>query len=334
MKAIVLRQAGGPKQLCLVDCARPAIERDDQVLVRMRAASVNPIDTKIRQAPERFPLGTERPVLGCDGAGVVEAVGAGVSNFAVGDEVYFCQCGFHGRLGCYAEYVVVEACLLAHKPASLGFVQAAAAPLVLITAWEALHDRVDLQSGQTVLIHGGAGGVGHVALQLARAAGARVAVTVSTQEKADFAKALGAERVIRYREEDFVAAALDWTGGEGVDVVLDTVGGEVMSRSFAAVKVYGDLVTTLGAPPDIDLGVARKRNIRFSQELMLTPIMLELACAKAHQGEILRRCAPLFEQGKLRVQVAASLPLAQAGEAHRLLEQAHPMGKLVLSLDA
>ncbi len=334
MKAIVLTGAGGPEKLQLADCPEPRMARDDQVLVRLRAAGVNPIDGKIRQAPQRFPVAGEQPILGCDGAGVVEAVGAGVKDFAVGDEVYFCQCGFNGRQGCYAEYAVVEAALLAPKPHGLDFQQAAAAPLVTITAWEALFGRADLRAGQTVLIHGGAGGVGHMAVQLAKAVGATVAVTVSSEDKATFAKSLGADHIILYREQDFVDATLAWTGGEGVDLVLDTVGGDTLARSFAVVKVYGDLVSILGAPAGLDLGLARKRNIRFSQELMLTPVMLELDCAKAFQGDILRQAAAWFAQGKLRVAVAASLPLAEAAEAHRRLEQDHPMGKLVLTIDA
>ncbi len=333
MKAIVLTGAGGPEQLAVADLPTPAIERDDQVLVRLRAASINPIDTKIRQAPERFPVAAERPVLGCDGAGVVEAVGAAVEGFAPGDEVWFCQCGFNGRQGTYAEYALVDACFLAPKPKSLSFEQAAALPLVAITAWESLHDRAGLEAGERVLVHGGAGGVGHVAVQLAAAAGAKVAVTVSTPEKARFVEALGAELAILYRERDFVEATLEWSGGEGADLVLDTVGGEVMEKSFAAVAVYGDLVTILGAPAGLDLGVARKRNIRFTQELMLTPIMMELDSAKAHQGEILRHCAELCDQGRLRAEVAAALPLERAAEAHRLLEQEHPAGKVVLTID-
>jgi NADPH2:quinone reductase len=332
MKAVYIERGGGVEALRVGERPDPSISRDDQLLVRVRAAGINPIDTKIRSIPERFPVSLPA-ILGCDAAGVVEAVGDSVSGFALGDEVYFSQPGFLGRQGTYAERVAVDAALVAHKPASLPFVEAAAAPLVLITAWEALHDRARLQPGQRVLIHAGAGGVGHVAIQLARQAGAAVAVTVSNQEKAALATQLGAERAINYRNEDVTAAVMAWTNHEGVDIALDTVGGAVLDSCFSCVKPYGDVVTILSPTANTEWGEARKRNLRLSMELMLSPVMLELEAAKRHQADILRECATLFDQRLLRIIIAERFPVEQAAAAHACLEQQHPPGKLVLTLD-
>jgi NADPH:quinone reductase len=332
MKAIFIEQGGGTEVLQAGEMPDAVLSRDDQVLVRLKAAGINPIDTKIRSAPERFPL-TMPAILGCDGAGVVEAVGQAVTAFSPGDEVYFSQPGFMGRQGTYAEAVAVDAALLAHKPASLSFEEAAAAPLVLITAWEALHDRARIQAGQRVLIQAGAGGVGHVAIQLAREAGARVAVTVSDDDKAAFARQLGAEHVINYRHEDVTAAVLAWTDQQGVDIAFDTVGGKVLDGCFSCAKPYGDVVTILAPTADTQWGEARTRNLRFSMELMLSPVLLGLESAKRHQADILRRCAALFDQSRLRIAIAARFPLDQAAAAQACLEQQHPVGKLILSLD-
>ncbi len=321
---------GGPQTLAVQDIPTPGIRRDTDMLVRLMAAGVNPVDTKLRQRgtlyPDRSPT-----VLGCDGAGVVEAVGPRVTRFRPGDAVYFCWGGIGGPEGNYAEYAVVDEAVAAPKPARLSFVEAAAAPLVLITAWESLHHRAHLRQGDAVLIHGGAGGVGHVAVQFAALAGARVAATVSSEEKAGFARSLGAERAIRYDREDWVAAALDWTGGRGVDVLLDTVGGETFARSCGAVRYGGDLVTILQPPPDMNWAVCRQRNLRISLEWMLAPMRYGLVDALREQAAILERCARLFDEGRLRVHVAATFPLAEAARAHAMLEAGGMTGKIVLT---
>jgi NADPH2:quinone reductase len=332
MKAIVMTAPGGPEVLALQDLPMPALTRDTDVLVRVHAAGINPVDTKMRAKPSGYPAPLPA-VLGCDGAGVIEAVGRAVSGFRVGDAVYYSSAPHHDRLGSYAEVALVDHRLLAPKPASLSFAQAAAAPLVLITAWEALHDRVGIAAGQRVLVHAGAGGVGHVAIQLARLAGCEVATTVSTRAKAEFVRALGATRIISYREENFVQAALNWTDGAGVDVAFDTVGGQTLADSFAAVRVYGDVVTLLATAPEIDWALVRLRNQRLSFELMLTPAFLDLGPAMAHQGETLRQAAALLDAGKLRIEVGATLPLARAAEAHQLLATGQTPGKIVLVLD-
>jgi len=331
MKAILMREPGGPEVLAETDLPMPGIEQPTDVLVRLVAAGVNPIDTKIRS---RGPLLPEvlTAVPGCDGAGVVEAIGDDVSRFKPGDAVWFCQGGLGGPNGNYAEYIVVDEAVAQPKPESLDFVHAAAAPLVLITAWEALHDRARLHEGQTVLIHAGAGGVGHVAIQLARLAGARVATTVSSPEKADYVHKLGAECAINYREENLVEAIANWTEGRGVDIAFDTVGGDVFAQTIPAIAVYGDLVTILDPSP-ADLKEARNLNLRISLELMLTPQLRNMKDAMAYQGSILRRCGDLIDQGKLEIYVSETFPLANAADAHRLIEAGGTQGKLVLTIE-
>lgn len=333
MKAVYFNAGGSTEILYFGDITLSDHCNEDQVLVRIKAIGINPIDCKIRSNPERFPV-TFPVIPGCDGAGIVEAVGAQVDNFKLGDEVYFSQPAFNNRQGTYAEYVKVDASLLALKPRSLSFEQAAAVPLVFITAWEALHDRARIAQDHIVLIHAGAGGVGHAAIQLAKLAGARVITTVSTEAKANFVKRLGADLVINYRSQDVVAEVLRWTNDNGVDIVFDTVGPEILQNCFRCVRPYGDIVTILQFARDTDWSEARKRNARFSLELMLTPVLLELEDAKRHQGKILRQCAGLFDAHKLQVEIAHTFTLADAAAAQTCLEQSHPMGKIVLTVDS
>ncbi len=333
MRAILMTRPGGPDVLEARDVPLPELPSPQHVRVHLHAAGINPVDTKLRKGgtyyPDRLPT-----VLGCDGAGVVEAVGSAVTRFRAGDAVYFFHGGIGGEPGNYAQYNVVHEDHLARMPENLSFTEAAAVPLVLLTAWEALYDRVRLQPDERVLIHAAAGGVGHVAVQLARLRGARVATTVSSPDKADFVRALGAERIIEYKSEDFVQAALDWSEDAGVDATFDTVGGETFCRSFAATRVYGNVVTLLQTScDDKAMKLARLRNQAIHYELMLTPMHLGLAGARRAQTRILEEGARLIEQGKLKVRVSKELPLAQAAEAHRLIEAGHSTGKIVLRIE-
>ncbi len=328
-----MTRPGGPEVLELHSLPLPELPSAQQVRVRLHAAGVNPVDTKLRAHgtyyPDRLPT-----ILGCDGAGVVEAVGDQVTRFQPGDKVYFCSGGIGGEPGNYATYNTVHEDYVARMPANLDFTAAAAVPLVLITAWEALYDRAQLQPAERVLIHAAAGGVGHVAVQLARHTLARVAATVGDADKAAFVRALGAERVIEYKKKDFVPAVLDWTGGEGVDLTFDTVGGETFCKSFAATRVYGQVVTLLQAACDANgVQTARTRNQGIHYELMLTPMFLGLHAARVHQREILEAGAQLIEDGALTVHVSAVLPLAQAAEAHRRIGAGHSTGKIVLQIE-
>lgn len=333
MQAVLMTRTGGPEVLEPATVPVPELPTPQHLRVRLHAAGVNPIDTKLRANgtyyPDRLPA-----ILGCDGAGVVEAVGAGVTRFRPGDRVYFCSGGIGGEPGNYAAYNTVHEDYAARLPAGIDFTAAAAVPLVLITAWEALFDRARLQPAQRVLIHAAAGGVGHVAVQLARHALARVAATVGDADKAAFVHTLGAERVIEYKNEDFVQAALDWTGGVGVDLIFDTVGGETFCKSFAAACVYGQVVTLLQSSCDAGAHkLARLRNLGLHYELMLAPMVLGLHAARVHQREILEEGARLIEEGKLKVHVSEVLPLAQAAEAHRLIGAGHTTGKIVLRIE-
>ena len=328
MKAVYFEESGSTSVLQYGEMKNPDLNNNHQVLVRIKAIGINPIDIKIRNSPERFPVSF--PVIpGCDGAGIVEAVGCHVKNFKSGDEVYFSQPGFNMRQGTYAEFVIVDASLLALKPRSLSFEQAAAAPLVLITAWEALHDRARIAKDQMILIHAGAGGVGHVAIQIAKRAGAKVITTVSNNEKANLAKGLGADKVINYQTQNIITEVSQWAA-EGVDIVFDTVGADVLQSCFACVKPYGDVVTILQPMTETNWSDARMRNVRFSFEMMLAPVLMELENAKLHQAEILRRCATLFDERKLFIHIARTFNLTEAAAAQTFLEKNHPAGKVVL----
>ncbi|PLZ95281.1 alcohol dehydrogenase [Fischerella thermalis CCMEE 5198] len=330
MKAVLMTAPGNPEVLQLQDVTNPGVPvGETELLVRLRAAGVNPIDTKLRKRgtfyPDQMPA-----ILGCDGAGIVEAVGAGVKKFRVGDEVYFCNGGLGAHQGNYAEYTTVDERFAAHKPTSVSFAEAAAAPLVLITAWEALYERGRLEPGEKVLIHAGAGGVGHVAIQLAKLKGANVCTTVSSQEKADFVKQLGADYPILYKQTDFAQAALDWTGGEGVDLAFDTVGGETFHKTFPAVRIYGDIVTILEPDANTVWKIGRNRNLRIGLELMLTPMLQGILEAQQHHADILAECAKYIDAGKLKIHVSQELPLAEAAKAHQLIESGSTTGKIVL----
>lgn len=331
MKAIVINKTGVPEVLQLQDIEKPVITRPTEVLVKLKAAGINPVDAKFRQG--LYPINTFPTIPGCDGAGIVEATGKEVTRFKKGDEVYFFHGGIGTGAGNYAEHIVLDERFIARKPATIDFNQAAALPLVFITAWEALHDRARIQAGQTVLIHAGAGGVGHIAIQVTKAAGAKICTTVSSDEKAEFVKQLGADFIINYKQRDFVDAVLQWTDGKGVDIAMDNVGGELIEASFPGVKHYGDLVTLLQIPEQIDWTIARMRNLRFSFEIMLTPLLFNLEEAQQHQTWILEQCTRLVEDKRMKIHVSEVLPLAEAARAHQKIESGSTTGKMVLEID-
>ncbi len=330
MRSVIMTKVGSPEVLEYRDIDKPNIKSTTELLIRIQAAGVNPVDTKLRQG--LYPMDNLPAVLGCDGSGTVEAVGSEVSKFKVGDDVYFFHGGVGSIQGNYAEFRTIEERFLARKPASLNFTEAAAAPLALITAWETLHDRAQIKSGQTVFINAGAGGVGHLAIQLAKIAGANVCTTASSEEKSDFVRSLGADLVINYKIQDFVEAILDWTDSKGVDVVMDNVGGEWIEKSFSAVAHYGHVVTLLQPDKETDWTVARQRNIGIHLEIMLSPLLFDLQDAQKHQTFILEECARYFDEGKLKIHISESMPLAEAATAHADIETGTTTGKIVLTM--
>jgi len=331
MLAIQMIRAGGPEVLQAATMPEPQITSPTQIKVRLHAAGVNPIDTKIRSRGLFY--GAEPPaVLGCDGSGEVVALGSQAGRFRIGDRVWFCHGGLGREQGNYAEFTVLEQSEAEPMPDTLDFTHAAAGPLVLITAWEALFDQARLQTGETVLVHAGAGGVGHVAIQLAKARGARVLTTAGSEEGIALAHDLGADEVIDYHAGDMLERTLELTDGRGVDVCLESVGPQVFRDSIELMAPYGRLVTLLDPGSDLDLAKARNKNLQIAFTLMLTPMLMDLSGPRAHQGEILRECAALIDAGQLRLQVDRTYPLEQAAAAHAGIATGHTHGKIVLEI--
>jgi len=333
MKAVILKAAGGVENLVLKKKKKPTIQHPKQLLVKLHAAGLNPVDYKLRTKggfkPEKLPI-----ILGCDGVGIVEEIGEQVSRFKVGDEVYF----WHGGLGLadqgnYAEYTLIDEEYAAQKSQQISMVEAAGFPLAWVTAWESLVDRVHLKNGETILIHAAAGGVGHLAVQLAKNLGATVIATVSSGEKTTFVKSLGADHCIDYQKEDFVETTLKLTNGKGVDVVFDMVGGETFCRSFAATKIYGRVVTLLEQPCDGNaLKIAKQRNLSLAFELMLTPAIFGLHDARINQRKMLEQANTWIEENRLNIKISQIFSLEEVAQAHHVLETGRTFGKVVLKI--
>ena len=309
MKVITQDTFGGPEVLRLAEVPRPT-PGPAQVLVRVQASGVNPTDWKHR-AGGRF-LGDPPFTVGWDVAGVVEEVGLGVAVLAPGDEVLG-MLPYPGSGGGYSEFVVAAPRTFVRRPEALDVVHAAALPLVGLTAWQALVDVADLQPGQRVLVHAAAGGLGHVAVQIAKARGAFVVGTASWA-KHEFVRSLGADKVIDYREADFA------TGLSDIDVVLDTIGDDYGPRSIATMRAGGTYVAVTPANIHPDLaGAAEQAGVR-------TAVML-VERDHAALTELVR----LYAEGQLRVEVTKTFPIERAADAHALGEQGHNTGKLVLT---
>jgi NADPH:quinone reductase-like Zn-dependent oxidoreductase len=308
MKAIVIHEYGGPETLKYEDVPRPEPE-DDQLLIRVVAAGVNPVDGMIRSGlfakdgSRAFPI-----ILGGDVAGVVEKVGSKVTKFKVGDPV-FAYVSLDNSGG-YAQYALVMQHEAAPKPKSLTYVEAAAVPIVALTAWQALVDTAKLSAGQTVLIHGGSGGVGSLAIQIAKARGAKVIATASTANQ-DLLKELGADIAVDYTKQKFEDVA------KNVDVVLDSIGRDTLARSYGVVKKGGFIVSLVARPNQAELDKHGIRGAAVSVE----PNSDELA-------EIGR----LIDQKKIRVIVSQTFPLSEAIKAQQQVATGHTRGKIVLKI--
>lgn len=326
MRAQILKAHGGPENLALMDVPTP-VAGPGTVLIQIAATSVNPIDLKIRGG---LPIGPALPaILGADIAGTVVAVGDGVEAFAPGDEVYGCAGGVRGLGGTLAEYIVADARLIAPKPRMLSVHETAALPLVAITAWEAL-ERTNVSSTDHVLIHGGVGGVGHIAIQLAKAKGATVATTVSTEKAGRLARELGADEVILYRQEAVADYVERLTGGGGFDVVIDTVGNANLDASFAAVALNGRVAVT-AARSTHDLSPLHNKALSLHVVFILIPMLHNIG--RERHGRILRELAALVDAGKVRPLLDPHhFTLATAPEAHRHLQSGKAIGKVVVDI--
>lgn len=305
MKAVQIHAYGGPEVLKYEDAPRPTAQAGE-ILVRVHAAGVNPVDWKVREGylkemmPVQFPL-----ILGYDVAGTVEAVGAGVTEFAPGDAVYADMKG-----GGYAEYVAFPATNAARKPQSLDFAGAASLPVAALTAWQALFDHAHLTAGQTVLIHAASGGVGHLAVQLAKNKGAHVIATASARNH-DFVRSLGADEVIDYNTTQFEDVAHD------VDMVFDTMGGDTQERSWGVLKPGGILVSIVSPDTEQQAQAHGKRGVIFYAQ---------------DSGAQLTEIAALIDTGKLKPHVERVFALADARQAHETSQGGHVRGKVVLQV--
>jgi len=318
MKAQILKSFGSPDSFELCEVPKP-VPHTGQVLVRVHATSINPLDYQVRRGDyaDLVPLPA---ITGHDVSGVVEAIGPGVTNFAPGDEVWYTPQIFDGP-GSYAEYHVAAENIVAKKPLSLSHLEAASLSLVGGTAWEALTVRAALRVGESILIHGGAGGVGHVAIQLAKAIGAKVFTTVR-EANAEFVKRMGADVIIDYEKEDYVDAIMRETAGRGVDVVFDTLGGNTLSRSPDALAQMGRVVSIVDISQPQNLVQAWGKNASY-----------HFVFTRQNRGK-LDELSSLVAQGQLRPHVGAVYALADIGLAHARLESRNNgiQGKIAIAV--
>lgn len=298
------------------------------VLIKVMATSVNPLDYKMRKGFFPDLVSSFPAVLHGDVAGIVEEVGAEVTQFKKGDEVYGCAGGLLELGGALSEFLLADATLIAHKPKSLDFAQAAALPLVALTAWEGLVTYANIQKDQTILIHGATGGVGHIAIQLAKSLGAKVFATASTPEKLAIAKQLGADVAINYKETPVNTYVAEQTNGAGFDVVFDTVGGENLSECFTSVALFGKIISIL-AVGSYDLTPAFLKGV--SLHMILQPLPLITGLHRSRYGEILAKTAELVDAGIIKPLVdKKEFHFTDVGAAHDHLETGAAIGKVVL----
>ena len=328
MKAFVINSFGPADVFQEVELATPQVG-PGQLLIKVAASGINPLDYKLRRGDipgftHEFPA-----ILHGDFAGTVSAIGADVQGFATGDEVYGCAGGVRGRQGALADYMLVDAALVAPKPRNLSLAEAAVLPLVVLTAWEGLIDTAAIKPGDQVLVHGGTGGVGHVAAQLAKWQGAKVYTTVSSAEKAALSREFGADETIDYRAEEVGQYVDRLTGGAGFDVVLDTVGGATFEQSLLATRVGGTVVTVLAMGKlDMTVAWARKQTVHCVNMTwpMATGVGME------HHGWILREAAKLAEAGALRPLLDEQrFSFGDVAAAHVYAESGQALGKVSLT---
>lgn len=328
MKAMILNRYGETANFEPANLPEPTVQ-PGHVIVRIAASSVNTVDTMIRQVgQEQLPLSPDLPaVLGMDFAGTIEAVGDGVSNFNPGDEVYGCAGGLIGLQGSLAEFILADARLIAHKPKSLSMREAAALPLVGITAFEGL-TRAGVSAGQKVLVQGGSGGVGHVAVQLAQHIGAEVFATDTGEKRMRLIGGYGA-LPIDFKTKTVADYVAQYTGGTGFDVVFDSVGGENLTNSFEAAALNAHIATTVSLL-ELDLTPAHFKGLSLHVIFMLIP-MLHDHKREVH-GQILAKLANIVDEGALKPQLDDThFQIEEVGEAYYRLTSGQAIGKVVVT---
>jgi len=326
MKAMLINTYSKHAVFEAAEVEKPEV-KSGSVLVKIAASSVNTVDSMIRKMGKELPLSPDTPaILGMDFAGTIEAVGDGVKDYSVGDEIYGCAGGLADLPGTLAEYMVADSNLISHKPKNLSMQEAAALPLVAITAYEGLI-RAGIQKGQKVLVHGGSGGVGHVALQLAKHFGAEVYATGGGEKQMKLIEQLGAT-AINYKTETIEQYVAKHTNGAGFDLVFDSVGGANMAKSFEAAALNGQIASTV-AMCELDLSVAHFKGLSLHVVFMLIPMLHNFKREK--HAEILRNLAQIADSGGLKpVLDETRFSLEEVGQAHARLDSGKAMGKVVV----
>ncbi|GAA4649483.1 zinc-dependent alcohol dehydrogenase family protein [Kistimonas scapharcae] len=326
MKAMIVRQLGAADVFEQTEKPMP-VAKAGHMVVEVRATSVNPLDTMLRSV--ETPWSANLPeILHGDVAGIVKEVGDGVTRFKPGDEVYGCAGGIAGQDGALAEYMLVDADLMAHKPNSLTMEESAALPLVALTAWEALHDKMNIQKGDNLLIHGATGGVGHIAIQLAKHFGATV-TTTTTPRNLETARQLNADHVVNSVDTPVADYVRQYTDGQGFDKVFDTIAGANIQRSFEAVRFNGEVATTL---PVDDTSQVVLKSLSLHGILMLIPLVHGIN-RPAH-GKIMEEIARLVDSGVINPLIDPKrFTIWDVADAHRHLEARKAVGKIVLSVE-
>ncbi|MGJ8682219.1 zinc-dependent alcohol dehydrogenase family protein [Paraglaciecola sp.] len=328
MKAMIIKEFGGPEVFEAAEIPNPTVKAG-HVVVKVAATSVNTVDTMIRQMGADLPLSPSLPaVLGMDFAGTIEEVGEGVTQYSVGDEVYGCAGGLADLQGTLAEFMVADANLIALKPKNLSMREAAALPLVAITAYEGLM-RAGISAGKTVLVHGGSGGVGHVAIQIARHMGADVYATGGGDNQLALIEKLGAKS-INYKTETVSDYVEKHTQGAGFDIVFDSVGGANMTNSFEAAALNGQVASTVSMV-ELDLSVAHFKGLSLHVVFMLIPMLHKVK--QEEHAHILKELGKISEAGDLTpVLDEQTFSLEQVGQAHARLSSGKGMGKVVIDI--
>jgi NADPH:quinone reductase-like Zn-dependent oxidoreductase len=314
MKAVTISNYGEPDVLKLTEVEKPR-PSGKELLVKVYATSINPVDYKIRKG------GIERGVafpqiLGFDVSGVIEEIGNLVTNFKPGDEVFYLP-RIIGWQGAYSEYHLVEESIVAKKPLNISHIEAAGIPLVGCTSWDALIERTKIKLAETVLIHAGAGGVGSLAIQLAKACGCYVFSTCSNKNL-DFVKKLGADRVINYKEEDFVKVILNETSNTGVDVVFDTVGSDTLTNSIEATKPFGRIASIVRVPANLEKA--------FFKNITIHPVFVQ---SGRHKLDEIRK---LIERGQIKPIIDSVIELKDIPRAHERIEKGGVKGKIIVKI--